>query len=249
MDPELRNLLYRHPELYEQVYTEPNAETPQMCRRMFERFLPEPPQSILDLGCGTARDLARLACDGCEAWGVDALPEMIAYAKSVRPQVTLRVADIAEVRLGRTFDVILCLGSAFLYALTDEEADRFLDSFAVHSHAGTLLVLDIDNAVWLLGARNLDENREIKVSTTKVSATARSRFAFDWRRQWLIRRRTWTIAGGEPVEDFARYRLWFPQDLEHRLASKGFRVVGMFDNQALEETDLGGPRLYVAALR
>lgn len=31
MDPSVRNLLYRRPELYELAYPEPNDETPAMC--------------------------------------------------------------------------------------------------------------------------------------------------------------------------------------------------------------------------
>ncbi len=82
----VENLLYRQPELYELVYPEPNEETPTMCRQMFARFLPASPRSILDIGCGTGRDLAALVKNGAEGWGVDTLPAMIAYAQKVRPQ-------------------------------------------------------------------------------------------------------------------------------------------------------------------
>ena len=69
------------------------------------------------------------------------------------------------------------------------------------------------------------------------------------RRQLLVRRRTWSIPGSPPIEDFCEYRLFFPAELEHLLNTKGFRVLGMFDNKDLRETDLSGPRLYVAATR
>jgi len=70
MDSKVKNLLYRNPQLYELVYPEPNDETPTMCRRMFSRFLPKTPRSILDIGCGTARDLDSLSRNGaeCGAW-------------------------------------------------------------------------------------------------------------------------------------------------------------------------------------
>jgi hypothetical protein len=50
------------------------------------------------------------------------------------------------------------------------------------------------------------------------------------------------------VEDFCKYRLFFPAELEYLLGEKGFEVVGMFDNKELTETDLSGKRLYVAAV-
>jgi len=37
--------------------------------------------------------------------------------------------------------------------------------------------------------------------------------------------------------------------LERLLAEKTFEVAGMFDNKDLKETDLSGPRLYVAAVK
>lgn len=68
------------------------------------------------------------------------------------------------------------------------------------------------------------------------------------RRQLLVRRRTWVIGGQDEVEDFCEYRLFLPAELEHLLGERRFRVMGMFDNMQLEETELCGPRLYVAAI-
>src|ERR1700689_670380 len=98
------NLLYHRPELYEAVYPEPDRSTPRFCRAMFNRHLGRDPSSILDIGCGTGRDLAALA-DWCRAdcLGIDGLPEMIAYAGRVRPTVAWSVADMRHARLGRAF--------------------------------------------------------------------------------------------------------------------------------------------------
>jgi hypothetical protein len=41
--------------------------------------------------------------------------------------------------------------------------------------------------------------------------------------------------------------MFFPAELEHLLECKEFRVVGMFDNKELKESELTGPTLYVAA--
>ena len=56
----IANLLYRRPELYEFVYPEPDFSTPRFCRKVFHRHLGRDPRSILDIGCGTGRDLAKL---------------------------------------------------------------------------------------------------------------------------------------------------------------------------------------------
>jgi len=98
----VRNLLYRKPELYESVYPEPNGESACMCRRMFQRFLGRSPASIFDIGCGTGRDLAGLLPDCTDCVGVDAIPEMITYARSRRPQLQFHIGDMRTVRLWRT---------------------------------------------------------------------------------------------------------------------------------------------------
>ncbi len=154
-----------------------------------------------------------------------------------------------SVRLGRTFDAILCMGSALMYALTNEAVAQTLATFAVHAHPGTLLILDINNAASYLGGGGFQTEREFVVDTPLFKARGVARHSFDRRRQLLIRRRTWTIPGQPPMEDYCEYRLFLPSELEQLLAGTGFRVMGMFDNKELRETDLSGNRLYVAAVR
>jgi len=246
MEPGVRNLLYRSPGLYELVYPEAGDETPAMCRRMFARYLPQPPASILDVGSGTGRDLASLARDGADCTGIDILPAMIEFARAVRPQLRLEVGDMRSLRLGRTFDAILCMGSALMYALADRDVRATLQTFAAHAHPGTLLVLDLNNASSWLGGGFVAES-ELRVDVPGFQATAQVLNRLDRRRQTLTRLRVWAIPGQGPVEDRCEYRLLFPAELEHLLADSGFRVVGMFDNKELADGDLAGPRLYVAA--
>ena len=70
MDQGVKNLLYDNPQFYELVYPEPNEDTPKMCLRMFEKFLHAKPSSILDIGCGTGRDLGVLSRTCPDCWGV-----------------------------------------------------------------------------------------------------------------------------------------------------------------------------------
>ena len=220
-----------------------------MCRQLFARYLTSSPASILDIGCGTGRDLAALSRDCPDCWGVDCLEAMIQYARSRYPGLHLHVGDMRTVRLHRSFDVILCMGSAFTYALTNEDVDQVLETFVVHGRSGTLLILDINNAAGYLGGGTFKEQIESTVDRPNFSASAVARHDFDRRRQLLVRRRTWRMRGRPPIEDFCKYRLFFPAELEHLLAEKGLRVLGMFDNKDLQETELSGPRLYVAAMQ
>src|SRR5262249_12980004 len=159
-----------------------------------------------------------------------------------------QVGDMRDLRLGRTFDVVTCMGSALMYAITNVDVCRVLDTFAAHSHPGTLLVLDINNAAGYLGRGDFRPASELWISSPDFTAVANAAYSFDRRRQLLVRRRTWTIDCQPGVEDFCEYRLFFPAELEDRLGEWGYGVAGIFDNMQLHETDLSGPRLYVALL-
>lgn len=89
---------------------------------------------------------------------------------------------------------------------------------------------------------------ELCINAAGFSARACSSYSFDRRRQLIVRRRVWNIEGQGEVEDYCEYRLFFPAELEWLLSECNFKVVGMFDNRELCESDLSGPRLYVAAI-
>ena len=211
--------------------------------------------SILDIGCGTARDLDSLSRDGVpECLGIDFLPEMIAYAKG-RPHLDLRVGDMRNLRLKRTFDAILCMGSAFMYALTNEDVDRTLETFAAHAHKETILILDINNAAPTCGGGGFRPAMDGQVETPEFAAciarrtpsTGGASCSFGSAHGLSRAQRTPRSPPQRRPEDFCEYRLFFPMELDGLLSAKGFQIVGMFDNMDLRESNLTGPRLYVAA--
>ena len=174
---------------------------------------------------------------------------MIEFARQRHPHLHLQVGDARSVRLGRTFDVVMMMGSAFVYAVTNADISQTLDTFAAHAHPGTLLILDIGNAASFLGGDHFKPTGEVRINVPNLSAYAHATYSFDRRRQLLIRRRTWKIDGQDkPREEYCEHRLFFPAELEHLLGEKGFQVVGMFDNMELRDSDLCGLRLYVAAI-
>jgi len=248
MNTSVKNLLYDRPELYEALYREINDETPSMCRRVFERYLKGAPASILDIACGTGRDIRSLrrTCDDCV--GIDFLPQMVEYAKSRAPDIPFIVGDMRSIRLGRTFDVILCFGSAILYALSKSDLDNTFATFAAHSHPDSLLIVDFLNASALLGD-GFKPRLEGDVSTSELTAHWVAEHSLDRRRQRLIRKRTWNMSSGDTAEDYCEYRLLFPLEVERLATAAGFKMLGMFDNMDFEESDFAGSTMYVIAER
>ena len=121
-----------------------------------------------------------------------------------------------------------------MYALANADVDATLLTFAAHAHRGTLLILDINNAASYLGGGCFRPESEMEVAFPDFTATARAQFTFDRRRQRLLRTRTSFIPGQPPVEDYCEYRLFFPEELHHRLRAQGFEIVGTFDNMELQ---------------
>jgi 2-polyprenyl-3-methyl-5-hydroxy-6-metoxy-1,4-benzoquinol methylase len=93
-------------------------------------------ESILDAGCGPGVHAQALAARGHEVWAFDLAAEMVA---AVDGHVARRfVADVETLRLGRTFDRVLCLGVMEFVADPGETLTRLRDHLAP---GGRLIVL------------------------------------------------------------------------------------------------------------
>jgi hypothetical protein len=158
----------------------------------------------------------------------------------VRAGITFQVADMRTVRLGRTFDVVTCLGNALSYALTDRDLAETVSTFAAHAHPGTLLAVDAPNARAYLDSDGFEPRIEGRVDTPQLRATTVSVHELDPPARILRRTRTWHIRGQADVEDYAEYRLLLPEEMQRLLERGGFRVLGMYDNRELQPTGLTG---------
>ena len=73
------------------------------------------PGSVLDAGCGTGRVAIEMARRGAEVVGVDVEESMIAVARRRAPEITWHVCDLAQLDLGRRFDVVVMAGNVPLF--------------------------------------------------------------------------------------------------------------------------------------
>jgi SAM-dependent methyltransferase len=88
---------------------------------------------VLDVGCGSGRDMAHLLRMGRDAYGLDATPELVERAQQLHPELRGRIVldalPDARVPFGGNFDGVLC--SAVLMHLPSESlpaAVKFLNS-------------------------------------------------------------------------------------------------------------------------
>lgn len=69
------------------------------------------PARVLDAGCGTGRVGVRLVELGYDVVGCDVDASMVDVARADHPGLDWRVADLATLDLGETFDVVLLAGN------------------------------------------------------------------------------------------------------------------------------------------
>jgi SAM-dependent methyltransferase len=89
------------------------------------------PESVLDAGCGTGRVGIELGRRGIEVVGVDIDHRMLGTARDKAPHMEWHVGDLAEIELGRQFDVIVMAGNVMLF-LTPGTERLVLKNLARH---------------------------------------------------------------------------------------------------------------------
>ncbi len=97
------------------------------------------PRSVLDAGCGTGRVAIELDRRGIDVVGVDLDDDMLQLARDRAPAIAWVHADLATVRLGRTFDVVAMPGNVMLFCRASDRSP-IIASMAEHLAAGGLLV-------------------------------------------------------------------------------------------------------------
>ena len=97
------------------------------------------PTLVLDAGCGMGRVAIELHHRGIAVVGCDLDHDLLAYARTDLPGIEWHHADIATMKLDRTFDVIAMPGNVMIFCRT-EDRGRIVANLATHLSAGGLLI-------------------------------------------------------------------------------------------------------------
>ena len=97
------------------------------------------PRSVLDAGCGTGRVAIELARRRIDVAGVDVDASMLERAREKAPDLTWVQADLADVDLGRTFDVVVMAGNVMIFLAPGTEG-AVVANLARHIAPGGSLV-------------------------------------------------------------------------------------------------------------
>jgi SAM-dependent methyltransferase len=116
-------------EFYDRIYRPKDyrAEA-EAVRKLAQRFGPRPQLRLLDVACGTGEHLRQL-----RKWyfvlGVDSSGAMIRLARAKLPGVPLRRAEMSQLRVAESVDVLTCLFSAIGYLPSEAALLRAFERF------------------------------------------------------------------------------------------------------------------------
>lgn len=115
--------LYEWPALYRSIYTGRDRRYRRECELVLERVRAVNPsiESVLDIACGPGDHLLEFSHLVAESWGIDRYDAMVREAKRTAPDATVRLGDMRNFDLGRTFDCVVCLFSSIGYTRTVTE--------------------------------------------------------------------------------------------------------------------------------
>ncbi|MFC8394083.1 class I SAM-dependent methyltransferase [Streptomyces sp. NPDC057238] len=224
------NLLTDNPTLYEARFPDPGRLAGRWAEDCLRRH--GAGKRVLDMGCGTGRDAAWLYGTGRAVTGADLSEAMLAHAREHHPGPEYVRADLYGFDLGRgEFDAVVCLDSALLYCHTNDQLDGFLSSCRRALAPGGLLVAEMRNGAYFLGRTDLLDTPGINEFTWQGTVhRSVTTLTVDRTDQLLRRRRVWTADDGSaPVEQRSAWRLLFPQELRHLLATHGYEVLELHD--------------------
>ncbi|TKG57914.1 class I SAM-dependent methyltransferase [Prauserella endophytica] len=233
------NVAYRRPDLYDALTRDSTAAV--TCQRLINDYGSVPTGSVLDLGCGTARDLAVLA-ESHDCVGVDIQPALIDHARHQHPALDLRVGDLRTIRLDRTFDTILCLGNSLAYLHHNEDIRAAFSTFAAHAQRGTLLLIvtQIAPALTTTPTRG-------RVEAAGIHAEVSTEHSWDARTQIATLRRTWQLDDGTTETDRIQRRVLFPRELELYATLAGFCPLALFTDPQDHTGPITGSTAYFVA--
>jgi SAM-dependent methyltransferase len=97
------------------------------------------PTTVLDAGCGAGRVAIELARRGISVVGVDLDPDLLARARRRAPELEWVRSDLAELDLGRTFDVVVVAGNVLPFVDPAARSD-VVATLAGHVRPDGLLV-------------------------------------------------------------------------------------------------------------
>jgi SAM-dependent methyltransferase len=193
---------------------------------------------VLELGCGSGRVLLHLAREGFEATGVDSSPAMLALARkrlglqsAIAGRIRLAEGNFANVRLGKTFPLVLLTFNTFSHMTDPADARSALTTVSAHLAAGGRAAFALPNPIPIYGdpPESLMLERTFRDEERNVTVQQFSCLRVD--RVAQLGYITWLYDEIDPAGSVKRMtipmtlRYFFPNELTSLLEGAGLRLL------------------------
>jgi SAM-dependent methyltransferase len=213
--------------------------------------------TLLELGCGTGQHAIELAQLGFEVRGIDLSPRMVEAANArigalLADRVSVDVADLRTLRLGRRFDSVASLFHVISYQTSNSDLAAAFATAAAHLRPGGALVFDFWYGPAVLAERpsvrvKRVENERVRAMRLAEPVLHAERNVVDVNFSIYI-----SEPGGENSEvihERHAMRYLFLPELEAMLDAAGFDVRRACEWMSDKPLDLSTWRATVAAVR
>jgi len=141
----IRDLQYKHLAKYYDMVRKSDGymSEAKIIKRIISRYKTSKGKTLLDAGCGTGGHLKYLASD-FDCTGLDLHEGMLKVARKNASKVKFVRASMTDFRLGRKFDVVLCMYSAIGLIRTYQNLERTIGNFSDHLRRGGIAILEND---------------------------------------------------------------------------------------------------------
>jgi SAM-dependent methyltransferase len=162
-------------------YTAEAAQLASLLRRLNPHC-----RSVLDVGCGTGEHARLLSASDFAVDGLDLDAAFVCIASLKHPAGRFFEADMADFRLPRTYDAIVCLFSSIGYLRTLARVESALECFREHLTPGGVVLVEpwfppgtLDTGRVTTNTAEADGVRVTRVSRVEVEGRL-SRLHFDY---------------------------------------------------------------------
>ena len=167
-------MLYRElAKYYDKIYhwKDYTIETEKI-KELIKKFKTTPGNSLLEVGCGTGHHIQHLQ-DTYQCTGVDLNEEILLVAREKHPNTEFIQANMVNMDLGRSFDVITCLFSSIGYVKTYSNLEKALNGFSRHLFSGGVAIIEpwFTKDVYSVGRPSITvyEDDDLKIARVNVS--------------------------------------------------------------------------------
>lgn len=217
----------------------------------FNRYLPEKPSLVLDLGCGTGKVTLEMCRRGYDMTGLDISPEMLSQAYSAMYDAELTgilflEGDMCDFELYGTVGAVVCCLDGINHLLDPEDVCRCFDRVHNYLDPDGLFIFDVNTPykfkhIYADNDYVLEEDGAVCAWRNRLSEDGvQCDFhltVFEKGRTGLYRRR----------DGVQSERCYGREELTEMLERNGFDVLGIFSELSFDEPAEDTVRWHVVA--